>query len=455
MDHWHFSHFLTEGGWESDCYISCDEYGRITNVSKPPEVELNSYTKIAGLSIPSFLNAHSHAFQYAIAGLGELFPREAGADDFWSWRRSMYEMALSLSPAAVESIAAMVYLKMLKAGYSHVAEFHYIHKDSQGNAYEPLAEMSLCLTRAAERVGIGLTILPVYYRSGNFGEPASPAQRRFVFANVREYLALVDNLRQSLLGSSTKLGLGVHSLRAASIEEVLEVSSNCLNGEVFHLHIAEQQKEVADCLSYHNKRPVELLLDSRSDLKNFFLVHATHLNDNEVSRLAASEARVVLCPTTEANLADGIFPLNNFIKQGGQFCIGSDSHIAVDPLEELRLLDYGQRLRSHRRLSIDDVNDPAALLFEHCCVNGQAALGLAEDAKSFKIGSKLNVITFSGQEPLLAARKPDLWLATLIYALGGVRPISVIADGNQVISEGSHQLQSEIYQEFEDLLKSI
>jgi len=449
MNHWHFSWLFTANGWQKDCYIDCDDSGKISKLSSSPSSRASAYKKIDGLSLPAFHNAHSHAFQYAMAGLGETFPKNSGSDDFWSWRQSMYELALRVSPADVETIASMLYLRMLKAGYSRVAEFHYLHKNHDGSEYKPLSQMSLSLCRAAEKVGIGLTLIPVYYQSSTFGKPAVPNQRRFVFDNVKEYLKLIDELRESFAKMNhVKLGLGVHSLRAATIEEVNEIAEYRTPDEVFHIHVSEQLKEVEECQSYYGKRPVELLLDRCANLKNFFLVHATHLDDSELSRLASSDASVVLCPTTEANLGDGLFPLSQFCQADGKFCIGSDSHITIDPFEELRWLDYGQRLKTRKRLSIAGIENPADYLMNQCWANGARALGIGYNSNALQIGAELDVVTIDHSHPLLCREDPKTWLATIMYALGRVKVESVLVRGHQCIVSEVHSNEVSIYNDF-------
>jgi len=456
MNHWCFSQFLTADGWQSDCYVDCDSTGQINKISNTPTAGVANYQRIEGYSLPTFCNVHSHAFQYAIAGLGEFFSADSEKDDFWSWRQSMYKLALAVSPEAVETIATALYLNMLKAGYSHVAEFHYLHKAPDGNAYENTSQISLSLCNAAKKVGMNLTLVPVFYRSSSFGTPSLATQRRFVFKDTKEYFKLIDELRILIEPMNhVNLGLGVHSLRAASIEEVVEISEYRRSDEVFHIHVSEQLKEVEDCQTYYGKRPVELLLDSCSSMKGFFLVHATHLNETEVSCLASSEATVVLCPTTEANLGDGVFPLNDFCKTGGDFCIGSDSHISIDPFEEIKWLDYGQRLYSGRRQSVVGVDDSAAYLMKQCWRNGQKALGLNGSSIFPEVGSPLNVLTVSDSYPLLSQRNPQTWLATMLYAIGKPQMESVMINGQRVIKESTHSCEASVNSEFSALMTDL
>ncbi|HET7358834.1 MAG TPA: formimidoylglutamate deiminase, partial [Rhodanobacteraceae bacterium] len=297
--------------------------------------------------LPGMPNLHSHAFQRAMAGLAER--RGQGDDSFWSWRETMYAFAAALGPDDLQAIAAQLYVEMLKAGYTQVCEFHYLHHQPDGTPYADPAAMSLALVEAAREAGIGLTLLPVLYMRGGFdGRPLSPRQRRFGH-DVDGFMALFERLR-ALHEPMLRVGIALHSLRAvpeAAMREVLDAVAG--TGCPIHIHVAEQIGEVQDCLAVHNARPVEWLLDHAPVDARWCLVHATHLTDDELRRAAASGAVAGLCPTTEANLGDGLFPLAAWLDAGGTLGIGSDSHISVSPVEELRWLEYGQRLASRHR----------------------------------------------------------------------------------------------------------
>lgn len=292
-------------------------------------------------------NLHSHAFQRAMAGLAER--QESDADSFWRWREWMYRFAGALTPDDVQAIARQLYVEMLEAGYTTVCEFHYLHHDVDGRPYARPAAMAEAIVAAAAEAGIRLTLLPVLYQRGGFdGRPLAARQQRFGHA-TDAYLRLVEDLRAHE-SPVVRIGLAFHSLRAVDlpvIREVLAAASR--SGRPVHLHIAEQQAEVADCLATHGRRPVRLLLDEVPVDERWCLVHATHLDGDELRGLARSRAVVALCPSTEANLGDGVFPLRAFLGAGGRYGIGSDSHVSVSPVEELRWLEYGQRLVEHKR----------------------------------------------------------------------------------------------------------
>ena len=297
--------------------------------------------------LPGMPNLHSHAFQRAMAGLAE---RQSHPEDsFWTWRELMYRFAGRVTPDSQHAIACQLYAEMLEAGYTTVCEFHYLHHHPDGRPYDDPGEMSKALIAAARETGIRLTLLPVLYMAGGFdGRPLSDRQRRFGHS-LDAYLALLQSLR-ALQDGTLRVGVALHSLRAVP-EAAMRALLAAIAGTPMpiHIHIAEQIGEVQECEALRGARPVEWLLGHADVDADWTLVHATHLDDAEVQGIAASGATVAICPTTEANLGDGLFPLRDFLAAGGQWGIGSDSHVSVSPVEELRWLEYGQRLASRRR----------------------------------------------------------------------------------------------------------
>lgn len=301
----------------------------------------------AGWALPGVANLHSHAFQRAMAGLAER-RGEAGEDSFWTWRETMYHFAARFDPDTLRAVAMQLYVEMLEAGYTRVCEFHYLHHAPDGRAYDDPAAMSRALIDAARETGIRLTLLPVLYMTGGFDRrPLAERQRRFAH-DVDGYLRLVDALRVGE-HAALRIGCALHSLRAVP-EDAMRAVLAALPADVrVHVHIAEQTGEVEDCIAVRGARPVQWLLDHADVDARWTLVHATHLDDAEVAGIARSRATVAICPTTEANLGDGLFPLQAYLERGGRWGIGSDSHASVSPVEELRWLEYGQRLRAQRR----------------------------------------------------------------------------------------------------------
>ncbi|MFT5612654.1 MAG: formimidoylglutamate deiminase, partial [Polaribacter sp.] len=310
--------------WENGVRIKISDQGLIT------KIELNSdcvkTDEVYGTGIPGIPNIHSHSFQRIMAGLSEY--KLSQGDDFWTWRELMYRYANQISPANLTAIATQLYIEMVKSGYTGVAEFHYIHRKKGGLHYDNPATLSESIIEAAKTAGINLTLLPVSYMYSGFGqEPLSSEQLRFG-NDVENYLELLQLVSKSTsIYENANLGMAFHSLRALSPEAMNEILSEFNRSwphSPIHIHIAEQTKEVNDCLAWCGKRPVEWLLQNHEVDDRWCLVHATHLTSSEINSLAKSGAIAGLCPTTEANLGDGFFPLKQFLDAGGHIAIGSD-----------------------------------------------------------------------------------------------------------------------------------
>ena len=386
------------GSWHKNASIKISENGsyEITNAAHTKE--------LSGTFITSICNFHSHAFQYAMAGAGENF-QKGGGDDFWSWRESMYALALSVSPETLFAIARQLYSSMLLNGYDTVTEFHYLHHDLDGSRYNDPALLSKTLIDAAKSVGINIILCPIYYKTSNFGKESLPDQRRFTFKNPVEYLNLFSVLkeRESIADGITILP-GIHSLRAATVEEIKEIFNSTT--EDFHIHIAEQTKEIEMCQKYYGKRPVELLFDNISNTSRLQLVHSTHINKDEISLIAKSGANVIICPTTEANLGDGIFPLNDYVSKGGHFTIGSDSHVCLSPFEELKILDFSQRLSTLKRSTsmADNEGEIGNFLFNKAI----------EVQRSKSYNRAENLVMLNMNHPVIATKSTSKILSGLI-----------------------------------------
>ncbi len=299
------------------------------------------------LILPAIANTHSHAFQRAMAGLTE--HRSAAQDSFWTWRELMYRFASRITPEQLYAIAAQAYGEMLEAGFTHVCEFHYLHHQPNGRPYDNPAEMSQAIIRAAEDAGIGLTLLPVLYQTGGFdGRGLNDTQKRFAHS-TEDFLTLIESL-QKQESHLLKIGVALHSLRAVpehSLSELLPILAK--KKLPVHIHIAEQAAEVNECLDIRGARPVQWLLDNAEVNEQWCLVHATHIDAKECKALAKSNAVVSICTTTEANLGDGFFPFKDYTKHAGRWAVGTDSNASVSLVEELRWLEYGQRLKHQQR----------------------------------------------------------------------------------------------------------
>lgn len=340
MDRLHARNAWTPDGWVSGISLATDAHGRFAGG------DANRGDSVDWL-LPGVANLHSHAFQRAMAGLAE---RQTHPEDsFWTWRELMYRFAGRIDPEAQYAIAAQLYVEMLEAGYTSVCEFHYLHHQPDGRPYAERDAMAQAIIAAARDTGIRLTLLPVLYMTGGFdGRPLSERQRRFGHS-VEGFLSLVHALRAQE-DDFLRVGIAVHSLRAVPAD-ALRALLQSVAAERFpiHIHIAEQVAEVQECLLSRGTRPVRWLLDHADVDARWCLVHATHLDAGEVQGIARSGATVAICTTTEANLGDGLFPLPEYLAAGGRIGVGSDSHVSVSPVEELRWLEYGQRLHFRQR----------------------------------------------------------------------------------------------------------
>lgn len=387
------------------------------------------------LAVPGLANVHSHAFQRGMAGLTE---RRGGQpdDNFWTWREVMYRFLGQLTPDDVEAITLHAYVEMLEGGFTRVGEFHYLHHDPSGAFYADPAEMAGRVTRASAESGIGLTLLPVFYAHSDFGgAPPTPGQRRFI-CSVDAFEKMYEASARHLSGSA-KLGLAIHSLRAATPEEISHILSWGAAGPV-HIHAAEQTREVEASIAHLGARPVEWLLSNAAVDGRWCLVHATHMTHAETDRLAASGAVAGLCPITEANLGDGIFPAKRFLEAGGHLGIGTDSNVLIDAAQELRALEYAQRLSERARCLLADERLPSVgrCLFDAATRGGAQALGVASGIAP---GNDADIVALDGDHPALAERKGDVVLDSWIFAARGGAIDSVWRRGVKLVSGGRHR----------------
>ncbi len=390
----------------------------------------------AGPVLPALVNLHSHAFQRAMAGLAEV--AGMGEDSFWTWRETMYRTVGRLSPEDVEAVAARLYVDMLKAGFGHVCEFHYVHHRPDGRPYDDPAELAARILSAKAASGIGLTLLPVFYAHGNFGGAApTEGQRRFL-NDIDGFLDLTGRIAGRAKAAGARLGCAIHSLRAATAEEMRAILAAAPGEGSVHIHVAEQQREVDDCLAWCGRRPIEWLMAEMPVDSAWCLIHATHATNSERAAMAASGVVVGLCPTTEASLGDGIFAASDFARSGGRFGIGTDSHVCVGPAEELRLLEYGQRLRDERRLRV--VSGPGRsngrTLFDAALAGGAQAAGLG--AGGLAVGAPASFVVLDGDDPFIAAARGDVALDRWIFALGDRAVRDVMVEGRWRIRDGCH-----------------
>ncbi len=444
-----FESALLPTGWADRVRLTASG-GRIERISRG--VEPSDTDERLKLGIPGLPNLHSHAFQRGIAGLTER--RGPEGDSFWSWRELMYQFVERIDPEEVEAIAALAYAEMLESGFTHVGEFHYLHHDRDGVPFANPAELAARIAAAADQTGIGLTLLPTLYAHGGFGGAATQVRQRR-FSNDRDRFAQIVEASRKIVKALAggAVGIAPHSLRAVTPEELtwlLELA----RGSVIHIHIAEQTREVDDCVAWSGQRPVQWLLEHMPVNERWCLVHATHINEEEQRSIVESRAVVGLCPITEANLGDGIFPAPGFLARAGRMGVGSDSNVRIDVAEELRTLEYSQRLahRGRNMLASGAGRSTARTLFDSAVAGGAQVLdaprGLIE-------GATLDVVSLDTEQPELVHRREDDILDSWVFSGGRQLVDCVWRAGEKVVSHGRHRHREAIVARYRRALKNL
>lgn len=443
-----FEQALLPDGWAQDVRLTL-EAGRIVAVERDTTRMPGEASH--GIALPGLCNVHSHAFQRGMAGLAER--RGPAHDDFWTWREVMYRFLDRLTPADIEAITAQAYVEMLEVGFTRVGEFHYLHNGVDGRHYGHRGELAERIVAAACETGIGLTLLPVFYAHGNFGGAAPKSgQRRFI-SDPDGFAELVAAARAAIRAlPNGVVGIAPHSLRAVTSKELAVILPLAEGGPV-HIHAAEQTKEVEDCLSWSGARPVQWLLDHMPIDERWCLIHATHLDEVETVRLAASGAVAGLCPITEANLGDGIFPAQSYLAAGGGFSVGTDSNILIDAAGELRMLEYAQRLsvRARNVLAAEEGASVGAALFKGALAGGAQALGAGPAA--LEVGARADIIALDPDHPSLTGHRGDARLDSLVFA--GAPVTQVWCAGEHVVTEGRHRKAEDIAARYRTALKRL
>jgi len=443
-----FGTALLPDGWASSVRLTVADgrFARIeSGATAQPDDERHA------IAIPGLCNVHSHGFQRGMAGLAEV--RGPAGDNFWTWREVMYRFLDRLTPDQVEAITALAYVEMLEHGFTRVGEFHYLHNDPSGAPYANIGELTERIVAAASETGIGLTLLPVFYAHSNFGgAPPSHGQRRFI-NTVDGFARLVEAGRKAI-GSlpDAKLGVAPHSLRAVTPDELAEIVPLASGGPI-HIHAAEQTKEVDDCVAWSGARPVQWLLDHANIDSRWCLVHTTHVTRDETSRLAQSGAVAGLCPITEANLGDGIFPAREYMLEGGRIGFGTDSNILIDAPGELRALEYAQRLSERARnvLAAVEGRSTGRTLFDSALAGGALALG--QSKSGICVGGQVDIVSFEPADLAYASRSGDALLDAWIFA--GGRIDCVWRAGSKVVHNGRHIQRDSIATGYRRALESV
>ena len=430
------------GSWARDVLLTVGADGKWANVQpNAPAAQAQGATRLAGPVLPGLVNAHSHAFQRAIAGLTERAGAAGSSDDFWSWRDRMYSAARRITPSQMETIAAWLYAELLAGGYTQVCEFHYLHQPADASGGDPL-DMSIALVRAAQRVGMGLTLLPTLYMRSGFGATGLREDQRRFASSPDTLVRLVGEVQAACRGlPGVNLGLAIHSLRAAGLPAMTELAAWAGAQRLpVHIHIAEQTQEVQDCLAHTGQRPIEWLLDHLPVNAQWNLVHATHASPAELQAVAQRGAAIVICPSTEANLGDGVFDCPAFTAAGGNWSIGSDSHVTRSWPQELCLLEYSQRLTLRRRnVAAQPGGSSAAALFEGALAGGRAASGLP--LGSIALGHRADFVVLDAQSPALLGVPSAQTLDALVFSSPHALPAQVY-QGGQLRLDGSRLCRS-------------
>lgn len=444
---------LLPGGWARNVLVQWDAAGRITGVDTDARAPAGQPVA-AGPLLPGLPNLHSHAFQRAFAGLAEY--RAERQDSFWSWRQLMYRFAAHITPGQMQAIATWLYVEMLEAGYTRVCEFHYLHHNHTGQPYADDARMSLALLHAARTAGIGITLLPALYQSSGFGARPPHAQQARFIRSTASMLSLLERLRPIAQAQGAVLGLALHSLRAVppdSLQAAVQGITALDPQAPIHIHIAEQQQEVDDCIAWSGQRPVQWLLDHAPVDARWCLVHATRMTPDEHAAAARTGAVVGLCPSTEANLGDGIFDLPLWLQHGGRWGLGSDSHICVNAAEELLLLEYGQRLSRRQRNVLAHATQPevaTAMSLQAVQGGAQAAgHGIGAGLAGIAVGRQADLVVLDAQHLALRGLPAHSMLSAHVFGSQRSSALdSLWVAGVRRVAQGRHALHEAAAQGF-------
>ncbi|RXH18354.1 formimidoylglutamate deiminase [Bradyrhizobium guangzhouense] len=450
MTRLHFASALLPSGWANDVQVVITA-GAIAEVT--PDVAPAADHERHAIALPGLASLHSHAFQRGMAGLAE--QRGDSADTFWTWRETMYRFALAMTPGDVAAVATLLYVEMLEQGFTRVGEFHYLHHDRDGSHYADPAEMAVRIAQAADASGIGLTLLPSFYAHGSFGGAAPHGGQRRFLCSVDQFAKLMAASRRAIANlPGANIGIAPHSLRAVAPDEFAAIIP-LANGGPVHIHAAEQVKEVEDCLAWSGQRPVQWLLEHAPVDERWCLIHATHMTDREVSAFASTGAVAGLCPVTEASLGDGIFPAREFLDAGGSFGVGTDSNVLVGAADELRQLEYGQRLKHRARnvLSSGAGRSTGRTLFDAALAGGTRAL--AQATVGLIPGARADIVTLDATHPSLAGRTRDAVIDGWIFAAGSGATDCVWAGGNKVVEDGRHKSRQSARQRFNAAMRRL
>ena len=449
------AHALLVSGWARDVLIEWDGEGTITRVS--PGAAPGKAPIAAGPVLPGMANLHSHAFQRAMAGLAEV--RGHPTDDFWTWREAMYHLVTHLTPEDVQAIAAQLYVEMLRHGYTSVAEFHYLHHQADGTPYEDRAELAHRVVAAARDAGIAMTLLPVLYAYGGFRhQPLNAAQRRFA-GNAQSIADLLRALSSHYLPDPRlRIGVAPHSVRALDalmLTEIVAAMDGIDATAPIHMHVSEQLGEVSECEATHGVTPFAWIADIVPVDRRWCFIHATHLTRSEGESLRAAAAVAGLCPMTEANLGDGIFAFDTHFREGGRFGVGGDSHVSVSPFEELRALEYSQRLQLRVRnvSASQSAPDVATNLWLGACAGGAQALG--QPMGALMAGRRADLVVLDGAHLDFDGLDGAGMLSCAVFSGNANRVRDVFVAGQREIEAGRHARQAKTEEDYRSAIRRL
>ena len=465
MPRYHMTSAFLSQGWARDAVVTVSDDGLITALeAADPAGRRNGAELIDGIVIPGMANAHSHAFQRAMAGNTEY--RLSARDSFWTWRAAMYALANRIEPGDLQTLATQLFIEMLKSGYTSVAEFHYLHRQTSGAAYSGSNALWEAIGNAASAAGIALTFLPTLYQTGDFGgRPLKPEQVRFASDTDAFLRAVEDRIDAERRGSSPqremrmqRTGAAFHSLRAVPLDNLRRAARQLRELDAslpLHIHVAEQLLEVQACVRETGRRPIELLLDTGLLDRHWCLVHATHATAEELRGVAAAAATVCVSISTEANLGDGFFDTARFLKASGHLCVGSDSQSTVSPAEELRWLEYQQRLRKKRRAVLAGSAEPhvGTRLWRDAAQHGAHAIG--QPAGAIAVGRRADWVVLDAGHPSMVGAMADTALDHLLFAGGDAAIRDVMVAGRWALKDGRHPLEDELRPRFAALMQRL
>jgi formimidoylglutamate deiminase len=464
---------LLPDGWARDVVVGISDEGCIETIERPTQGATGTPTaepagdpadervaeRVAGIVVPGMSNAHSHAFQRGMAGNAEY--RASARDSFWTWRNAMYELANRIEPGDLELIATQLFVEMLKAGYTSVAEFHYLHRQAGGELYPQHNELWQAVTEAAVVAGIALTFLPTLYQTGDFGaQPLKREQARFALDTERFLRDIADRVaaERHSKPAALRTGAAFHSLRAVPLPVLREAAAalRAMDPRMpLHIHVAEQTQEVEACQEHTGMRPIELLLDAGLLDPHWCLVHATHATPAELTGIVAAGATVCVSISTEANLGDGFFDTTGYLAAGGRVCVGSDSQATVSPAEELRWMEYQLRLRERRRVVLADASEPhvGTRLWGHAARHGAEAIG--REAGEIAVGRRADWLVLERGHPSMAGARLEASLDHLVFAGGRAAIRDVMVAGRWIVKDRHHAAELPLRPRFAELMARL